>query len=345
MSLPADTTLCTGQTLVLNPIATGATSYLWQDGTTGNSLTVSGPGIYWVEVSNVCGVDRDSIVVDYAQNAAVVVDGDVNGCEGETYTLTANAVGAANYLWNDGSTGQTLTVSTAGIYWVEVGNPTCGSARDSAEVTITALPTVSLGPDTTICEGQAVKLEPVATGLGHLLWQDGSNGPSLPVNAPGTYWVEAYNHCGSAADSLELTLVAAPTVSLGADTTICEDMTITLVPDGAFAAYLWQDGSTAPEFVVSEQGIFTVQVANEFGCTAESRVQILTEYCNRGLYVPTAFTPNGDGNNDYFFPVENEVAVIDFKVFDRWGMLIYESTTAQPGWDGRLHEQPVQEGA
>ena len=56
--------------------------------------------------------------------------------------------------------------------------------------------------------------------------------------------------------------------------------------------------------------------------------------CTYSLFFPNAFTPNGDGLNDTFHPVGNEVPDYSMNIFNRWGELVFETTTMEPGWDG-----------
>jgi gliding motility-associated-like protein len=110
------------------------------------------------------------------------------------------------------------------------------------------------------------------------------------------------------------------------------------------AAWQWSFGDNhghstakAPEYSYPNTGTFTVTlvVANEYGCTdtAQKVVDIEPRF---SIYVPSAFTPNGDGLNDQFFPQGYNMDEGDFKmmIYNRWGQLIYE--TASEPWDGRM---------
>lgn len=56
-----------------------------------------------------------------------------------------------------------------------------------------------------------------------------------------------------------------------------------------------------------------------------------------GYYIPNAFTPDGDGNNDFFLVYGNDIEKVELKVFNRWGELVFESTDLYRGWDGTYH--------
>ncbi|NQV02933.1 MAG: gliding motility-associated C-terminal domain-containing protein, partial [Bacteroidia bacterium] len=69
---------------------------------------------------------------------------------------------------------------------------------------------------------------------------------------------------------------------------------------------------------------------------------IVLDECPVKFWIPTAFTPNGDGLNETFHPVGNETAGYSMKIFNRWGEMIFETMIVEPGWDGTCHGEPCQ---
>jgi gliding motility-associated-like protein len=115
--------------------------------------------------------------------------------------------------------------------------------------------------------------------------------------------------------------------------------------DQSIGAMFWEwdfgdfDGSILqnPAHTYADTGIYTVSqiVINQYGCrdTAYVPVRIESEFT---FFLPNAFTPNGDGDNDYFMGEGIGIRTFDFLVFDRWGNKIFESEDPAVGWDGRL---------
>ena len=124
-------------------------------------------------------------------------------------------------------------------------------------------------------------------------------------------------------------------VSLGEDKPLCNEPLIlnAFFPD---AAYLWQDGTTDSIFLVSEPGVYFVHVYVGECSQIDS---IVLDDCPVKFWIPTAFTPNGDGLNDTFHPVGIETAGYSMKIFNRWGEMIFETMTIEPGWDGMYRGQ------
>jgi gliding motility-associated-like protein len=87
---------------------------------------------------------------------------------------------------------------------------------------------------------------------------------------------------------------------------------------------------------------YTVRGKNELGCFGEDSVTVFFfKEGDQKLFMPTAFTPNGDGKNEIFRPTfVGPYAKYDFKIYNRWGQLVYESKVPGAGWDGTLNGVP-----
>lgn len=195
-----------------------------------------------------------------------------NYCIGTPYSKTLDAGNTgATYLWSDGSTDQTLEVTTAGTYYVDVKDNNGCSSSDTVVIVENALPTVDLGPDGILCAGSTVTLD--AGVVDSYLWSDGSIGQTLEVTTSGKYYVDVTNAAGcSASDTVEITIHTMPVVALGSDQTIC-DGTITLDAGNAGATYAWSNGDTTQIVTVNTSGTYSVEVDNN-GCIAVDTVVI-----------------------------------------------------------------------
>ena len=132
VNLGSDTTLCTNQSLILNP-GQDFSSYLWQDGSNSNTYTVRQPGTYWVRATANNCITSDTITVNLQFNPYVNLGSDTIICTDELFELNATVSGGM-YKWQDGSTSPKYQVRKPGLYSVIVAN-NCGTARDSVKVT------------------------------------------------------------------------------------------------------------------------------------------------------------------------------------------------------------------
>eukprot|EP01029_Cantina_marsupialis_P000987 TRINITY_DN107_c0_g4_i3.p1 TRINITY_DN107_c0_g4~~TRINITY_DN107_c0_g4_i3.p1 ORF type:complete len:1593 (-),score=279.76 TRINITY_DN107_c0_g4_i3:4486-9264(-) len=130
-----------------------------------------------------------------------------------------------------------------------------------------------------------------------------------------------------------------PAFDLGRDTSIfyTESLLLDPVIDAKFTpgTYLWQDGSTTSSYLVTQEGMYTLEYTDLNKCTGRDSVMIYVEKYR--IFVPNAFTPDGDGVNDVFGPVITGDITgqdIEMYIYNRWGELIYEFTDFGNGWDG-----------
>ena len=330
VSLSNDTTLCEGETMILDATIPNVT-YRWQDGSTNATFQVTQPGRYEVSMraANGC-TSTETIQVSYASYPLVSLGKDTTLCEGETLTLQATNPGAT-YLWQDNSTSSTFKVTQPGIYWVEVTTNNC-SIRDSIEVIYNPLPTVDLGNHATIlCEGETITLD-ATTSNATYLWQDNTTKSTYEVTQPGRYWVQVtVNNC-SVTDTIEV--INPMTINLGNDTTLCLGKTMLLNATTPNATYLWQDNSTNPTFNVTQAGTYWVEVTIQ-GCSIRSQINIQERDCDIYLVMPNLLTPNQDGKNDLFVPIRsNGIASMNTRIYNRWGNQVFSTNNPKIAWDG-----------
>lgn len=182
LKLPADQTLCPGQTLPLQVNANGG-KVLWSDSTSVSTFTVAKPGTYWVELSNGCGSWRDSITVNYRPFVSNKwLPKDTVLCSTLPYTINGTNPAALKYKWQNGSTSPTFTAQTSGTYWLEI-TTTCTTVRDSIQVTINKLPENI----NTICHGDSLML--TAPKALSYRWSTGDTLQSISISKAGNYKV------------------------------------------------------------------------------------------------------------------------------------------------------------
>jgi gliding motility-associated-like protein len=116
---------------------------------------------------------------------------------------------------------------------------------------------------------------------------------------------------------------------------MCNGEVFKLYPMGAGAQYKWQDSSSVPIYNVTQPGTYALVSSNTCGRAVDS-VDVRFQDCTSQVYVPTAFSPNGDGMNDYFRPrYRGMISNFEISVYDRWGERVYYTTDPQIGWTGK----------
>lgn len=279
MSLPADTMVCLqpGSSTTLAPTVANpnaAVQYLWNNNSTGASLSVTASGTYWVEVSDSCKTIRDSIVVEIRSLPTITNTSTVAVCEGSFPVNLNPAVSAgAAILWDDGSTAIPRSVSGPGTYTIEAAN-SCGMVNANILVSQTDLPEVTLIPliDTCIQNGQSFILTPIFTGTTDILWSDGSTGTQLVVSATGSYMVSASNLCGTDSANCSITVNHFPEMNLPAVLDTCFELGVgfAYTAQGSAGSYQWNSGSQSPTEWIVHEGMYFCTLTNVCGSVTDS---------------------------------------------------------------------------
>ena len=191
--LGADTSLCNGQVLHLNPTLPPG-NYLWSTGNNSSTVNVSSAGLYWLQVSNNGCAFRDSITVFYKPLPNIHLGNDTTLCDGNRLLLDVT-VSNGIYKWQDGSVQPIYTISKPGNYIVKVSQNGCDTTG-KINVTYMSTPVVNLVKDTTLCYSNSLLLNAYFPHSS-FKWQDGSTGSSYRVDKPGLFSVEVSNFCGT----------------------------------------------------------------------------------------------------------------------------------------------------
>ena len=259
---------------------------------------------------------------------------DTTLCAGAT--LSAENPDAILYSWSTGETTPAITIDSAGIYSVTVANRGCTASLDSFRVELYEPSHVDFGQDTTLCNLATLLLDATQTHPATYEWQDHSTNTTYLVINDGHYWVIVTDHCLGASDTIAVEYLHDFEVNLGTDTTLCEGDELVLTADLPFCSYRWQDGSTEPRYVVRQPGSYSVTATN-LCYSHNDDIDIDYEPCAQELWMPNAFTPNGDGLNDRLLPIfshPDEIEGFEMMVYDRWGSMVFLTKDINAGWDG-----------
>ena len=131
INLGNDTAICQGKSLVLTSHQPAGSTYSWNTGNNGDSITISTPGTYWLAVTDSGCIDSGSIQVSEITIPTILLGQDTILCKGDLLTLSTGNVLS---LWSTGVNATNITVTDSGTYWASVTNE-CGTGSDSINVT------------------------------------------------------------------------------------------------------------------------------------------------------------------------------------------------------------------
>ena len=257
--------------------------------------------------------------------------------------LVVSNISNTQYLWSTGDTTNAIVANSPGIYWVENYNPD-NCLKQSDTIVISKVNTFDIHfelKDSILCEGNTYPLN-VVSSLSNLdiLWSTGDSTNFITIYSSGTISFIAKNDLGCSVkkDTL-INFKEAPAVSIISDNSLCVPNSITLEASSIFPFYQWNTGEFTKSIQIENAGVYGLIVKDQYGCTnSTSKIIVESTECI-DIFIPNAFTPNGDGINDIFTIrgiLKSQFESYDLKVFDRWGQIIFTSSNPDDGWDGKF---------
>ncbi|MBK9190025.1 MAG: gliding motility-associated C-terminal domain-containing protein [Crocinitomicaceae bacterium] len=333
---------CENETVILNAGGSFA-SYLWSTSESTSQISVNSPGIYSVEVATLSGCTAfDTTEVIYLTAQQLNLGPDISTCE-EEVIITAGIFNG-DVIWFDGSSGSSVSVSASGLIYADGVDLNGCSSSDTLQVVMFPSDPVDLGDDMLICD-EPVYL--VAAGYSSVVWSTGDFTDSLLVNSEGLYTVEATNSFGcTTSDEIEIDYIEVSSVSLGPDISTCSDNSINLHTGNTQGSFLWSDGNTGESILVEESGVYFVE-QTVCGITIRDSIEVTINTLDKVVFIPNAFTPDGNNLNPVFVPVIAETGSIisyELHIFDRWGGVVFHSEVINEFWNGTNSKGIVQDG-
>ncbi len=341
---------CFTYKLIIESMTTGITTWNWDLGNNTTSqqkepvVTFGGYGIYTASLTamDAAGCIHNGTITITISPIVIHAGNDTMICPHDMAQLHVSGNNLSAYNWKPDGTlscnncrNPVASPLTETIYVVTATDTNGCGGVDSVAVLIADSPEISLGADTELCPSQVVVLDADNTHATYL-WHDGSTLSTYAVTAPGVYWVKvtsAYSCVNS--DTIEFRPGELPKVALGQDTVVCEETPLVIKPiySNNGDAFLWSNGSVERQISIVHGGVYTVNASNECGMASDT-ISIRQIFCD--IWVPNAFTPDGDGLNDVLKTLGNisRLQSFTFSIYNRWGEQIFKTTNKYSGWDG-----------
>lgn len=270
-----DTTICDGDSFLLDASITNAKGYTWNTGATTSGIWVKNAGKYWVTITgaDTCYTNSDTANITLSKSQQVNLGPDTSFCNGDTITLQhmGSVQSGATYTWSTGSGLPAIKVGSTGKYWLKIDfNGNCPNT-DTVDVTALVRPQVDLGNDSFFCTGDTLTLYqrgpnyPSAT----YTWNDTLVAYNYYVTKPGYYKLEIKTGGCTGADSVLILDQAPIKVDLGEDSSFCEGQYVTLankLPNTGANTYKWSNGYTSPIQQVYVGGTYWLEASINGKC-------------------------------------------------------------------------------
>lgn len=364
-----DTLICNGDLLQLQ--ASGPGVFSWTPLTNITNANTGTPTVnpavttvYRTQLDIDGCINNDSVRVRVVDFVTLLANKDTTICQGDAVQLGATSDGL-RFLWTASPAAPidrptiinpiATNTTTTTTYTITATIGGCNASRD-LRVTTVPYPVVNAGPDVTICFNGSTQLNASTDGTS-FTWSS----PSLlsdpnrldPIATPPrtrdfilTAIKEGSGCPKPSSDIVTVNVLPKIVLRLAADTAVVSGQPLLLNAEGA-VTYLWTPttgflgGNDGSPVTIIPDGIDSIRYKvygyNEIGCVDSTTILVKVFKTSPSIFIPSGFTPNGDGKNDVFKPIAAGIAKIEyFRVFNRWGQLVFSTSINGHGWDGKI---------
>lgn len=341
--------ICDGEAATIGNDLGGNYTYKWDTDETSAQIIVTTGGTYeQVVTSNKGCISSTTVNVTLNSNPTPDLGDDITVCEEVLVTLSDKSGQAGlTYVWSEGSTTNSISPTSSGTYTVTATTSVDCKGVDDVLVTFIGIPVVDLGDDITLCEGESTTIDAENDNLS-VRWNTGQLTSEITVNATNEHIVTVDNGTCTANDTIQINVVSLPESNI--DQTIGDQpycfnelngrpITVEAGPNSSYN-YSWGTGATTSQITIESPGTYVVSITVG-NCEISDNITI-NDFCPSTLYVPNTFTPDDNGLNDVFNVEGTYITDYKMLVFDRWGLLLYETEDINMGWDGTYMGNLVQ---
>ena len=353
-----------------------AAIYEWYDSTSTlistDSFIIVGPGTYWVQASSFgCPVNSDTLRVVADESPSFDFGLDYNiPCNAKTLLdpLITGGLGSLfyQYSWSNGSDSSSVMVPE-GTYILDVDDGSGCNFKDTIIITEDAIPKATISGGGSICDdGTTTSITFTFNGLlpWDLIYTDGTDSIYKDNISTSIYTISTFraglydiiladdvNDCiaDTSGGKVEVIVNELPiAVITPSEITIYEGEVITLTV-GEYQLYEWYNSednllSVHSDLSVTDSDSYYVLVTDENNCKDYSENAIVHTLGRTELYIPTAFTPNGDDHNELFVISGNYINSYSMKIYNKWGEELFVSNSIYKYWDGTFENNKVLQG-
>ncbi len=362
ISTTNDTLICYIDTLQLNTTGTG--SFTWTPNYMISNTTIADPLVspdvpttYYVRLTDNFGCYRDdSVFVDVRTSVSLNAGADTTVCQGDAFVLNTISDGLyyqwtpSTYLNFNNIKNPVATPLNTITYQVVASIGKC-SNQDDITITVVPYPVANAGPDKSICLGFSTQLN--ASGGSSYAWSPANflsdrfaQNPTV-INPPASirYIVSVRDNLGcpkAVNDTVWVYVAPAVKADAGpADTIVVLGQPLQLNASGG-STYNWSQPTWLsnpniqnPVALPQDDIRYMLTATTAQGCVGTDFINVKLYKMDPDLYVPNAFSPNGDNINDILKPILLGMRELHFfRIYNRNGQLIYSTSTKNEGWDG-----------
>jgi gliding motility-associated-like protein len=371
-----DTTICSTDTIQLR-VNNRNVLYQWEPQYNISNATIAAPNIwprtaqqwYKIHIDEDHCENTDSVLVNVITRYTVSLPNDTVVCVGDNFQLYAVS-DAQRFTWVPAAAVNNAAIQAPvgrvqqSLVLTVTANPGRCPSQASIAVKAVPYPVVSLLADTVLCYGHSGWLQAGTNGAYFHWWPVNTlmySNTLRPLAGPAAstwYTFTATDTIGCpnpAIDSILVRVVPRIYAFAGNDTSVVAEQPLQLTATGA-TYYAWSPATGLSNSHIynpivklpagTDSVVYTLTASTPEGCAATDVLVVRVFNTPPDMLVPSAFTPDGNGLNDYFHPIAAGIRELDFfRIYSRWGQLLYQTTDIKAkGWDGMHKGQPQAPG-
>jgi len=356
---------CNGGTGSATISASGGTSgytYAWSpSGGTSSTATGFSPGSYTTTVTDANGCTKTSTFSitqpTVLTSSASSTNPACNGATGNANVTAGGGTPSYTYAWTpSGGAASSATGLSQGNYTATVTDARGCTKTSTVSITQPTAITISVTASSTSCgnnNGAAVAAASSGTSPYTYTWNTGKTTQTITGLAAGTYTVTVKDGNGcTRTQTVSVNGISGPTATASANNLTIPLGSSTTLTAGGNGTYAWSPASglsciscASPVATPSSTTSYCVLVSDANGCTDSDCITIDVEIPCGEVFIPSAFSPNNDGNNDWVCIRGNCILKQRFIIYNRWGEKVFETTDSKICWDGSYNDKPVNTGS
>lgn len=354
LDLGPDLAICDGQSVNVTSGFSNRYDHIWNNGSTANNLDITEGGNYWLTITDTlvaCTVsDTVSVVKNLLPDVSITETPII--CEGEELNFSAQvSENVVKYNWfiDDQLVNQTPTfdmiINQQQSVRLEIEDNNGCVNQDTSLLRAVEIPILDLS-DINLCPGDSIEISGDPTNqvydesfykwyLNNQLIKESSVG-TITIKEEGEYRLDYSTGECRQSDSLLVSINPTPDIGTNEELVVfcSENGSAELFAGNVFAVEWLEGGVTDTNVItVDEAGIYYLMITNEFGCPALDSITV-EDRCGPRVFVPDAFSPNNDGENETFDIFSFNLGEYELFIYNRWGEVIFHTTKQDEFWDG-----------
>lgn len=283
-------------------------------------------------------------------------------CDGRIKVTAVGGNGPYSYQWDNGMSGPVIDNLCGGTYTVTVYDSDSCLAVKTISIPDPAPLNNSFAvfnaPCEEVCIGEAASSPSGGTAPYNFIWSDGQTSDTASQLCVGQYYLTITDDHGckyqdtvdvnDASVNFDFTAHAEKdTIYQGQSTRLYTQDTLNYFYSWTPAESLETPNSASTKASPEQTTTYILTVSDQYGCTFTDTITIFVKEVSCGppyIFVPNAFTPNGDGNNDVLYVRTQFADEVYFAVYHRWGEKVFETTNKDIGWDGKINGKQADAG-